>query len=336
MLVVEDIHWADDATLDVLGYAARRIETVGAVLVLTCRDDEVEARHPLHRFLGVLAGARSTASRSRRCRARRCGSWPTAPAPTPAPLHRVTAREPLLRHRGAGVAGGRRCRSAWSRPCWPACGGSGAECRDALDQLSVVPAQVDDALAAALLGRGLEALAEAELAGVLEVAPSSLAFRHELARRAIEQSLPAIRRRQLNAEVVARAARQERPERARVMHHAVEAGDVETIVAVGPVAAREAARRRDRTGRRSRTSSPSSRTSSALAPRERAAVLDGYGWELYNAHRFREAVDAGREAVGSTSATGDPVAAGECLVRVSRTCSWPARPTRPRWPPRER
>ena len=56
MLLVEDVHWADDATLDVLGYAARRIEPLGALLVLTFRDDEIDARHPLHRLLGVLAG----------------------------------------------------------------------------------------------------------------------------------------------------------------------------------------------------------------------------------------------------------------------------------------
>src|SRR4051812_48749089 len=51
VLAVEDIHWADDATLDVLAYAARRIEPLGAVLLLTFRDDEVDARHPLNRFL---------------------------------------------------------------------------------------------------------------------------------------------------------------------------------------------------------------------------------------------------------------------------------------------
>ena len=55
VLVIEDIHWADDATLDVLGYAARRIDGVGAVLVLTCRDD-----------------AAACASSSARWRARRC------------------------------------------------------------------------------------------------------------------------------------------------------------------------------------------------------------------------------------------------------------------------
>lgn len=40
VLIVEDVHWADDATLDVLSYLARRISTLAAVLVLTFRDEE--------------------------------------------------------------------------------------------------------------------------------------------------------------------------------------------------------------------------------------------------------------------------------------------------------
>ena len=35
ILVVEDVHWADEATLDVLGYLARRIASLPALLVLT-------------------------------------------------------------------------------------------------------------------------------------------------------------------------------------------------------------------------------------------------------------------------------------------------------------
>src|ERR687887_480567 len=58
VLIVEDVHWADEATLDVLGFAARRIEPLGAVLVLTMRDDEIDPRHPLQRLLGALAGSR--------------------------------------------------------------------------------------------------------------------------------------------------------------------------------------------------------------------------------------------------------------------------------------
>ena len=55
VLVLEDLHWADEATLDVLAYLTRRIATLPAIVVLTYRDDEVPADHPLHRLLGLAA-----------------------------------------------------------------------------------------------------------------------------------------------------------------------------------------------------------------------------------------------------------------------------------------
>ena len=208
-------------------------------------------------------------------------------------------------------------RSAWWRPCWRASAGSSPECREALDQLSVVPWHVDPDFAAMLLGGRLESLAEAQAAGVLEDRADRVAFRHELARRAIEHSLPAIRRRRLNGSVVASLRAQPRPERARLMHHAVEAHDVATIVAVGPAAAREAAQAGSHRQALAHFESVLPYLD-RLGERDRAAVLDGYGFELYNAHRFREAVEASRAAVALYERLDDPVAAGECLVRLSR------------------
>ena len=54
MLVVEDVHWADDASLDALAFVARRIEGLRALLVLTYRDDEVPVVSLLQRVLGGL------------------------------------------------------------------------------------------------------------------------------------------------------------------------------------------------------------------------------------------------------------------------------------------
>ena len=56
VLLVEDLHWVDDATVDVLAYLARRLETLPAVLVLTYRDEQVPAEHPARRLLGALSG----------------------------------------------------------------------------------------------------------------------------------------------------------------------------------------------------------------------------------------------------------------------------------------
>src|SRR6185503_15646420 len=53
--VLEDLHWADAATLDLIRFLGRRIRQVPALLVLTYRDDELGPRHPLRIALGDLA-----------------------------------------------------------------------------------------------------------------------------------------------------------------------------------------------------------------------------------------------------------------------------------------
>src|SRR5436190_3807995 len=55
VFVLEDVHWADEATLDVLRLLARRIETVPALVVASYRDDELDRAHPLRTVLGELA-----------------------------------------------------------------------------------------------------------------------------------------------------------------------------------------------------------------------------------------------------------------------------------------
>ena len=53
IVVFEDVHWADEATLDVLGLLGRRIETFPALLIVTYRD-ALDRAHPLRVVLGEL------------------------------------------------------------------------------------------------------------------------------------------------------------------------------------------------------------------------------------------------------------------------------------------
>ena len=55
VLVLEDLHWADEATLDVLRLLGRRVDEFRALVVGTYRDDELTAAHPLRVVLGELA-----------------------------------------------------------------------------------------------------------------------------------------------------------------------------------------------------------------------------------------------------------------------------------------
>ena len=54
IIVFEDIHWADEATLDFIKFLARRISRLRCLFILTYRDDEVHIQHPLRNVLGQL------------------------------------------------------------------------------------------------------------------------------------------------------------------------------------------------------------------------------------------------------------------------------------------
>ena len=59
IFVLEDLHWADEATLDALRLLVRRVESVPALVVASYRDDELDAVHPLRIVLGELATSSS-------------------------------------------------------------------------------------------------------------------------------------------------------------------------------------------------------------------------------------------------------------------------------------
>ena len=56
--MLEDVHWADAASLDVLRILGHGVEGTGAFVLATFRDDEVTGDHPLRVVLGELATAR--------------------------------------------------------------------------------------------------------------------------------------------------------------------------------------------------------------------------------------------------------------------------------------
>ena len=89
VLVVEDVHWSDEATLDALRFLARRIDELPVVLVLTYRDDELDGGHPLTRLLGDVhtnvrhvRGATTLAVRPSVRSQPRAGSTPIASSPS--------------------------------------------------------------------------------------------------------------------------------------------------------------------------------------------------------------------------------------------------------------
>ena len=77
VVVMEDVHWADEATIDLLRFLGRRLRDAAVLLIVTYRDDGLAAGDPLRLALGELARQRSTRRMGwRRFRRTRSGSWP--------------------------------------------------------------------------------------------------------------------------------------------------------------------------------------------------------------------------------------------------------------------
>ncbi|QYN32331.1 AAA family ATPase [Pseudonocardia sp. DSM 110487] len=314
LLVVDDVQWADDATLDVLRHVARRIAQLPALLVLAVRRDALRRGHPAQALLGALAGLPVT----------HLDLAPLTPAAVAAmagtrdaaTLHRITGGNPffvteaLAAPQGVlsdSVADAVRARLSGLPP----------ESVAALEALSVVPTPVEPTLAAGLLGDRIAALAAAEEQGVVELRAAGLSFRHELARRAVESTLPGLRRRALHARVVA-ALRESGSARAeQLVHHAVAAGDAGTVLEFAPAAARDAA-----AGGSHRQALAHLEAAAAfadrLAPEPRAGLLSDLAWQLYIAQRFGEAIAVGRTALDLCAGLELPQLEAALSVRLSR------------------
>src|SRR5262249_10441231 len=178
------------------------------------------------------------------------------------------------------------------------------------------PSGAELVLLRALAG-DLAPVAEAERAGVVEVRGDVVAFRHELARRAVAESLPASVRLELNADVL--RALLTRPDRDpfRVLHHAVEAGDDAAVIRHGEAAAREA-RRVGAPPRAAACLAQVLARGHRLPTARRASLGEAYSWALSNSNRLHFAVAAAATAAELWQQVGDDARLVRALVTLSR------------------
>ena len=341
VLVFEDVHWADEATLDLVKYLGRRIHRTPALLVLSHRDD-VASLDRLRSVLGELPPAHVT----------RVGVPPLSRAA----VERMTAGSPRLDGAGIHAATGGNAffvaeilRQGNAGQAVPETVRDAVLARAAslspaalavLQLVAIVPRQVGVDLVERIAAPTTVAVESCLASGLLVADGRALRFRHELARTAVEASLSAPRAAQLHARVL--AALSNLPEgavslAARV-HHAQGAGDAEAVLRWAPQAAREAALRGAR-----REAVAQCRTALAHGDRldddARAALLDDLATHSFELNDLDTAIAAREQAIalyergcdaddsrsercrsdGATGAPGASDAAGAArAVRVER------------------
>ncbi|MEP6823296.1 MAG: AAA family ATPase [Ramlibacter sp.] len=279
LLVFEDVHWADEATLDLLRYLARRVRRSRLLVVATHRDDETGPSHPLRVLLGDLATAG----------VHRMAIPPLTPQGVHAlvgpggmdarALHARTGGNPFFvteviaagadvipeTVRDAVLARVLRC---------------GPQQRAVLALLAIVPGHTERWLVDTVLPDSEDSLCQCAADGLLVIQEHSARYRHEIARQAVEQWLTPSTARGLHARVLAALEVRAPDALANLVHHAVHAGAAQAIVRHAWPAALQAAQAG---AHREAASHYAQALASGAIPDEqtRAGWLEAQAYELY-------------------------------------------------------
>jgi DNA-binding NarL/FixJ family response regulator len=326
LLVIEDAHWADDATLDLLRHLARRVHRLRALVLVTFRAEEAVGQHALRILFGDVAGSSGV---------RRIDLKPLSPegvralvaASEPAydgrrpdadALHRATGGNPFFVTEVIAAGDGTLPRSVreavlsrLARLPDPA--------REVVDLVALAGPRCEVALVEDLAPELAPDLDEALGQGIVLLVSDAVVFRHELARLTVLDEVPAIRRRAQHRRVLEWLA-SHGADPARMAYHAEAAGQDDAAREHALVAADRAASlgsHREAVEQLQRAL----RHCSDVPDPDLGGLHDRLAYELYVTGRIAEAVDSQQAALTVWSELGDAERVGDSQRRMSRL-SW--------------
>ena len=328
LLVVEDAHWADEATLDLVRHLARRVHGYHALVVVTYRPEDVGSA------LRIVLGDTASANGTRRVdlpaltpkAVAAMASEHARAFPTDAPfdalrLHTVTGGNAFFVTEV--LSGGAAVVPPTVRDAVLARVARLSEpAQRALEVVALAGSRAETDLLEELLHDGLMTLDEPLARGLVLQSGRDVTFRHELGRLAVADEVPAGRRIHLHRRLL-RSLRQRGADPARLAHHAEAAGDAEAVLEFAPEAGsraaalgahREAVEQYRRALRAADGMPPGS-----VPDSRRADLLWALGYELYLTDAIAAAIDAVEAArtiwasMGATVRVGD---AWRCLSRL--------------------
>ena len=296
ILVFEDVHWADEATLDLIKYLGRRIARLPALLVLTFRDDEVSTQHPLRSVIGDLprqSVARVVLPHLSQSAVAAMASQAGRAIDN---LYELSGGNPffvteLLSTRvdvPPTVRDAVLSRAARLSP----------SAREIVELVSLVPPKMENTLLEKILHPQAASISQILNLGMLRWDKSTVSFRHELARRAVEDSLPVPRRQELHRRVLDELLSQDRTTEtvARIVHHATNANRTDEILQFAPLAAQQAAT----VGAHREAAShyaTALQYGRLLPDDERALLLEHFSYECYLTSNLDRAIESRQEAL---------------------------------------
>ena len=315
IVVLEDLHWADEATLDFLRFIGRRIQRTTTLFIATYRDDEFYANHPVRLVLGELTGHQVIRMRLAPLSPSAVEVLAKDSGRDAAVLHQTTGGNPffireVLANLGESVPQTvRDAVLARLGRCSPAT-------RDLAELVSMSPSRTETWLIDSVLGPHQAASDEAGARDLLVGQTESIGFRHELARLAVHSTIPPDRIRAMHERVL-QALVDHGADLPRLVHHASLAHNVAAVLKYAPLAAKEAMR----LGAHREAAAhlcAALRYRVSLAVEVRAELLEDHARESGLSNQTREAINSATAAVVCWRQVGNVVAQSRVLSFLSQ------------------
>jgi len=319
VVVLEDVHWADEATLDVIRLLAGKVERRRVLVIATFRDTELDRTHPLRIVVGELA----TKPAVTRLPVEPLSPGAVAELAVPAgldatELYRTTSGNPFFVTEVI-ASGGEAIPATVRDAVLARAARLGEDARAVLDAVAVAPPRVELWLLDALVDDRAGALDQCLGSGMLIARLGAVEFRHELARIAIEESLELRRREVLHRRALEAFASPPLGELdvVRLSHHAEAVGDAEAVLRYAPAAASLATKSRAHREAAAQLAR-ALRFADGISPDARAALLERYSEACYMTDRCGDAIEAVARVLDVYRAVGDRFKEGEALSLLSR------------------
>jgi DNA-binding CsgD family transcriptional regulator len=243
VLVFEDIHWADEATLDFVKFFARRINRSKCLFILTFRDDEFNQQDFLRNVLGDLSPDTFTRLELTPLSKEAVQGLADKKGYDGEDVYTITAGNPfyvneILASYSSGVPENIKdsILSVYNR--------LEDDAKNVWQMLSVIPEGLELTRLYKIEQRWHEAIGNCIAARILIIKGNKIFFKHELYRRTVEMSLSPFKRVALNKMILGLFLEsfEENEEIEKIVHHAKNANENNLVVQFAPLAARQAAR----------------------------------------------------------------------------------------------
>lgn len=319
IFVIEDVHWADAATLDFIKFLGRRIDKSNTLFIITFRDDEITSDHPLRSVIGDIPAIFVKRLKLQALSEKAVRELSASKSVNH--LYEITVGNPFLvteflNSQEPGIP------STIKDSVMTRMSNLSPESKKLVELVSIVPTRAEQWLVADLMDVLPATIDECFHAGLLRLENGAFSFRHELNRMAVEESLSEGKKQALNQKICYALVQRESKENylARIVHHASIAGERGILLQYGPVAAEQAARLGAHHESVNHYSTVLS-FSDDLKVEERVRFLEKYSYECYLTDRLEDALQARFTALALWQRIGDQEKIGSTLRWLSRL-SW--------------